>query len=85
MKTLTRNHVTCSLYGLPYVTTEFLCVLHAEVLLNIYRLSPAVPRVEASSNTSTVAQVVVGSDEEESLESETVKYGHESLGTRTRK
>jgi hypothetical protein len=39
----------------------------------------------AGWNTSTVALRVVGGDEEGSLESETVKYGHESHGTRTRK
>jgi hypothetical protein len=42
-------------------------------------------RVEARSNTSTVTLRVVGGDEKGSLESETVKYGHESYGTRTRK
>jgi hypothetical protein len=42
-------------------------------------------RVEAGSNTSTVALRVVGGDEKGSLESETVKYDHESHGTRTRK
>jgi hypothetical protein len=42
------------------------------------------PRVEAVSNTSTVSLCVVGGDEKGSLESETVKYGHESHGTRTR-
>jgi hypothetical protein len=41
--------------------------------------------VEAGSNTSTVTLRVVGGDEKVSLESETVKYGHESYGTRTRK
>jgi hypothetical protein len=40
--------------------------------------------VEAGSNTSIVALQVVGGDEKESLESETVKYGRESRGTRTR-
>jgi hypothetical protein len=44
-----------------------------------------VTRVEAGSNTSTVTLRVVGGDEKESLESETVKYGRESYGTRTRK
>jgi hypothetical protein len=39
--------------------------------------------VEAVSNTSTVALRVVGGDEKGNLESETVKYGHESRGTRT--
>jgi hypothetical protein len=42
-------------------------------------------RLEAGSNTSTVTLRVVGGDEKGSLESETVKYGHESYGTRTRK
>jgi hypothetical protein len=40
--------------------------------------------VEASSNTSTVALRVVGGNDKGSLESETVKYGHESRWTRTR-
>jgi hypothetical protein len=40
--------------------------------------------VEAGSNTSTVTLRVVGGDEKGSLKSETVKYGHESQGTRTR-
>jgi hypothetical protein len=38
-------------------------------------------RVEAGSNTSTVALQVVGGEEKGSLESETVKYGHESHPT----
>jgi hypothetical protein len=42
-------------------------------------------RAEAGSNTSTVTLRVVGGDDKESLESETVKYGHESYGARTRK
>jgi hypothetical protein len=41
-------------------------------------------RVEAGSNTSTVALRGVGDDEKESLESETVKYGLGSHVTRTR-
>jgi hypothetical protein len=40
--------------------------------------------VEVGSNISTVALRVVRGDEKGSLESETVKYGHESHGTRTR-
>jgi hypothetical protein len=40
--------------------------------------------VEAGSNTSTVTLRVVGGDERESLKSETIKYGHESQGTRAR-
>jgi hypothetical protein len=43
-----------------------------------------VTRVEAESNTSTVTLRVIGGDEKVSLKSETVKYGHESQGTRTR-
>jgi hypothetical protein len=42
-------------------------------------------RVETGSNTSTVTLRVVGGDEKGSLETETVKCGHESYGTRTRK
>jgi hypothetical protein len=42
------------------------------------------PRVEAGSNISTVTMRVVGGDENGSLKSETVKYGRESQGTRTR-
>jgi hypothetical protein len=41
-------------------------------------------RVEAGSNTSTVTLRVVGGDEMGSLKSETVKYGRESHGARTR-
>jgi hypothetical protein len=40
--------------------------------------------VEAGSNTSTVTLGVVGGDEKGSLESETVKYGLQLQGTRTR-
>jgi hypothetical protein len=40
-------------------------------------------RVEAVLNTSTVALRVVVGGEKGSLDSETVKYGHESHGTRT--
>jgi hypothetical protein len=40
-------------------------------------------RVKAGTNTSTVTLRVVGGDEMGSLKSETVKYGHESQGTRT--
>jgi hypothetical protein len=40
--------------------------------------------VEVGSNTSTVALLVVGDDKKGNLESETVKYGPEYHGTRTR-
>jgi hypothetical protein len=39
--------------------------------------------VETGSNTSTVALRVVGGEKKGSLESETVKYGCESHGSRT--
>jgi hypothetical protein len=42
-------------------------------------------RVEAVSNTSTETLRVLGGDEKGSLESEAVKYGHESHGSLTRK
>jgi hypothetical protein len=41
-------------------------------------------RVDARSNTSTVALRVVGGDKKGSLQSETGKYGRESHGTRVR-
>jgi hypothetical protein len=41
-------------------------------------------RVEAGSNTSTVTLPLVGGDEKGSLKYETVEYGRESQGTRTR-
>jgi hypothetical protein len=53
----------------------------------ITRITPALSqytRVEAGSNTSTVTLRVVGGEEKESLKTETVKYDHESQGTRTR-
>jgi hypothetical protein len=50
-----------------------------------FYIEMAAPRVEAGSNTSTVTLRVVGGDEKGSLECETVTYGHESYGTRTRK
>jgi hypothetical protein len=40
--------------------------------------------VEAGSNTSTVTLRVVGGDENGSLKCETVKYGRETQGTRTK-
>jgi hypothetical protein len=48
------------------------------------QLQSELTRVGAGSNTSTVILRVVGGDEKESLKSETVKYGRESQGTRTR-
>jgi hypothetical protein len=40
-------------------------------------------RVETGFNISTVALRAAGGDEKGSLESETVRYGHESYGTWT--
>jgi hypothetical protein len=53
-----------------------------KVLGEVFSVGSA--RVEAESNTSTVALRIVGGDEKGSLESETVKYVRESHGTRTR-
>jgi hypothetical protein len=55
-------------------------VIKGHVILSQGRES----RVEAVLNTFNVALRVVGGDEKGSLESETVKYVHESQGTRTR-
>jgi hypothetical protein len=65
---------------------EVFCVWSAPWLYISTDLTvPLVTRVEAGSNTSTVTLLVVGGDKKGSLESETVKYGHESYGLRTRK
>jgi hypothetical protein len=53
--------------------------------LTLIRKFGSSSRVEAGSNTSTVTLRVVGGDEKGSLEPETVNYGHESHGSRTRK
>jgi hypothetical protein len=45
-------------------------------------LNKATTRVEVGSNTTTVTLRVVGGDGKGSLKSETVKYGHETKGTR---
>jgi hypothetical protein len=50
----------------------------------IYQFVIAFTRVETGSNISTVTLRVVGGDEKGNLKSETVKYGRESQGTRTR-
>jgi hypothetical protein len=54
------------------------------VLSESFPFSLNASRVEAGSNTSTVTLRIVGGDEKESLEFETVKYSCESQGTRTR-
>jgi hypothetical protein len=48
-------------------------------------VSSQISRVEAGSNTFTVALRDVGGDKKESLKSETVKYVRESHRTWTRK
>jgi hypothetical protein len=58
-------------------TAKIEAALSLKTLVPVNRLHE-IPRVEAGSNTSTVTLRVVGGDEKGSLESETVKYGHES-------
>jgi hypothetical protein len=55
------------------------------VIRNTTEARKVVSRVKARSKTSTVALRVVGGDGKGSLEYETVKYGHQSHGTRTQK
>jgi hypothetical protein len=77
MKALARNRVTCSLCGLPYATIElgfFSSLCGGYITLS---------RVEAGSKTSTATLRVVGGDKKGSLNYD-VKYGRESLETRTR-
>jgi hypothetical protein len=50
----------------------------------VTRITVSCTRVEAGSNTSTVTLRVVGGDEKKSVSSETVKYGREPQGIRTR-
>jgi hypothetical protein len=77
MKTRVTESGTLDL-GVPYKLR--LAVIKGEAVCQTI-----VSRVEAGSNTSTVALRVVGGEEKGSLEPEIVKYGHESHGTRTRK
>jgi hypothetical protein len=64
-----------------FLLSVSLCIVYK----GLFHLVMLETRVEAGSNTSTVNLRVVGGDEKGSLESEAVKYGHESYGTRTRK
>jgi hypothetical protein len=61
---------------------------HYETVLRLQldeqEVGVCLPRVEAGSNISTVSLRVVGGDKKGYLESETVKYGREYHGTRTR-
>jgi hypothetical protein len=79
-----RNGVLCD--QLPSYATVLkieVCFLCGPCRGYITRL-PTPSHVEAESNTSTVTLRVVRGDEKGSLKSETVKYGRESYGTRTR-
>jgi hypothetical protein len=76
--------------GIPVTTNSNrgqLTVRHGDLYTGCVEVSEegGQSRVEAGSNASTVTLRVVGGDKKGSLESETVKYGHESHGTRTRK
>jgi hypothetical protein len=55
-----------------------------ELLGTMFCIQSVQSGVEAGSNNSTVALRVVGGKVKGSLESETVKYGHESHGNQTR-
>jgi hypothetical protein len=90
---------TCFLCGLCCATCYAVRTKHAVIIETVssvwsvprvYKrhgksMGAVISRVETGSNTSTVALLVVGGDQKGSLESETVKYGHESHATRTRK
>jgi hypothetical protein len=60
------------------------CSIYSERNVNPDSVKFRLTRAEAVSNTSSVTLRVVGGDEKGSLKSETVKYGRESQGTRTR-
>jgi cytidine deaminase len=87
MSSAPRNRVPCDqLLGYTTVITIELCFPCGPCRGYITRFpeSSPVTSVEAESNTSTVTLRVVGGDEKGSLESETVKYGHQCHGPRTR-
>jgi hypothetical protein len=67
------------MYSIPYGKTGF-----KERQTQIDTQTQESTRVDAGSNTSTATLRVVGGDEKGSLKSETVKYGRESKGARTR-
>jgi hypothetical protein len=67
----------------PDFKTNWLAV-KPPVVRYIYIYIRVQTRVYAGSNTSTVTLRAAGGDEKGSLTSETVKYGCESLGIRTR-
>jgi hypothetical protein len=68
-----------AIYVLPARNTE-----HASLSRIGYHGNYNGFRVEVGSNTSTVPLRVVGDDKKGSFESESVKYGREYHGTRTR-
>jgi hypothetical protein len=73
-------HAPCNNRGVV-----FLCAVRAERIWENTGMGTAFyTRVEAGLNTSTVTLRVVGCDKKESIKSETVKYGREYQGTKTR-
>jgi hypothetical protein len=82
--TLVEIRERCHEIDMRFVATDEHAIIVDEQLgvVNSFRFAPnykrGTPRVEAVSNTSNVALRVVGRDEKGSLDSETVKYGHES-------
>jgi hypothetical protein len=62
----------------------FLCGPCRDVIITETCEERTETRVETGSNISTVALQVIGGEEKKSFISETVKYGRESQGTRTR-
>jgi hypothetical protein len=81
-KVLTLNNIWPWVQAGP--EARWACRLIAGSKLLLLKISWRKTSVEAGSGTSTVALRVIGGDETGSLKSETVKYGHESQGTRTR-
>jgi hypothetical protein len=59
------------------LTQGYICAGQYEVYITF-------SRAQVGSNTSTVALLVVQGDKNGSLDSEIVKYGRESHGTRTK-
>jgi hypothetical protein len=73
--------VICKTFWCQKPKDNYVQVYTVSDIKDYYVQHKTVPRVEAGSNTSTVTLRVVGGDEKGNLESETVKYGHESYGT----
>jgi hypothetical protein len=78
----TAKHITTEEYTNCWTESS---VFGSRAVIKEHVIGSQIGGVEAGSNTSTVTLRVVGGDEKGSLESETVKYGHEFHGTQTRK